>query len=177
MVGQVERFGSKLNRLGFPDVELSRQSHVDIDLSRPLSIDVAGSPLAIRWPPEGRRVQVLSGALIRSIDIGEELIRAVSPLRAAKAGIKAGRHGKVAAGLQADKTRDLPVAGQDLHRFAGKLRRRIHRGEIRHLPAVSITIPAFVEPAAGILRRRTDSGLTVSGIADAVGPGVIPLHG
>ncbi len=88
MVGQVERFGSKLDRLGFSDVELSRQSHVDIDLSRPLSIDVAGSPLAIRWPPEGRRVQVLSGALIRSIDIGEELIRAVSPLRAAKAGME-----------------------------------------------------------------------------------------
>ena len=35
MVGHVERLGSELDRLVFPNLELSRQAHVDLDTSRP----------------------------------------------------------------------------------------------------------------------------------------------
>ena len=45
------------------------------------------------------------------------------------------------------------------------------------MPPVSVAIAAFVETAAGILRRRADSRLAVSGIADAVRPGVVALYG
>src|SRR4051812_30336330 len=100
---------------------------------------MAGAELSVDRPTECIRSEVLNGTVSRGVNVGvgNQLVGAVVALGAAQASIRAGADAKVIARLETDNTGNLPVAGDNLHRFSRKLRGCVNGREIHDLSTIA----------------------------------------